>query len=211
MGIDVWRLRAVKDLSQQENLVNSSQPITTTARQSFSVREPPVVGRPHTTSRIAADSAGTGISKSEQKSTSSQRVQIEVYCSLGVGLLLIKENEALDRDFTEDIFRTHRLLKDVDAVDSEVSFFRFNWPSETRSSNVEGADDASLDGATRAFLAKVRSLKNRLPVLIVAIGQKAVQLADREVFDNAQVLVCRDDPNSQSFKCSLWKFLRDEQ
>ena len=211
MGIDVWRLRTVKDLSQQENLVKPSQPIKTTATQSTSLIEQRVERRPHTTATDVVTSVGARNRKRTQKSTSNQRVQIEVCCSLEVGLLLIKENEALDRDFTEDIFRTYRLLKDLDVVDSEVSFFRFNWPTETRSSNVKGADDASLEGATRAFLATVRSFKKRLPDLIVAIGQKAVQLADSGIFDSAQVLVCLDDPNSLTFKNSLWNFLRDAQ
>ncbi|MYF01708.1 MAG: hypothetical protein F4227_01650 [Gammaproteobacteria bacterium] len=126
-------------------------------------------------------------------------------------MLLIKDDEALNREFTEDVFRAYRLLKRIDDVGTEVSFFRFNWPEETRLAHIKGGNDTSLEGAQRAFLAAARNARNGLPKFIIAIGQKAVQLTSVEIFDKARVLHCVEEADPSTFKKSIWAFLRDDQ
>ena len=211
MGIDVWRSRNVDSTPQDTSTDESSQESTNPTKHFSSSKTNSVGSRPDPTSTNISTGSGTVNTKKTKKSTSNQQAKIEVCCSLRDGLLLIKDNDALDRDFTEDIFRAFGLLKALDMKKSEVSFFRFNWPAEAEFRYVKEANDTTLEGARRAFLAKARSIEKMLPSFVVGIGKGAVQLSDDGTFEGARVLHCHNDPYSPAFKKLLWNFLRDDR
>lgn len=209
MGIDVWRPRTVDRVAQDRTEAESPPRSTDAPIQPSHTKTKHSDNAHSSTETELSSSSRPGDHVKDQTSTLKQHVRIEVSCSLGAGLLLIKDNDALDRDFSEDIFRAYRLSKGEINKESGLSFFRFNWPAETRLKYIKGTD-ATLDGAKRAFLATTRTLKREFPKLIVAFGQQAVQLSGADTFDSARVLVCLEDPDSITFKNRLWNFLRDE-
>ncbi|MCY3542108.1 MAG: hypothetical protein OXH31_09430 [Gammaproteobacteria bacterium] len=211
MGIDVWQLRTIDrtpgDNTPHESEQKSDRPVIPSSRMSTTKVKPQSLA-PETDSQPSTKSKGQ-VSKQDRRS--SNDVQISVSCSTLAGLLLIKDDEAINRDFAEDVFRAFRLLKAIDDAGTEVSFYGFNWPEETQLPYVKGGNDSSLEGAQRAFLAAARNAGNGLPGFVIAIGQKAVQLTCAGIFDNAQVLHCLDESDPSTFKKSIWTFLRDDQ
>jgi len=211
MGIDVWQPRTIdrtpRDTMQLESEQKSDSPVIPSSKMS-TTKVKPQSHAPETDSPRSTKLKGQ---VSKQQRRSSHGVQISVCCSSSTGLLLIKDEEALNREFTEDVFRAYRLVKRIDDVETDVSFFRFNWPEETRLPHVKGGNDTSLEGAQRAFLASARKAGNGLPEFIIAIGPMAVQLTSAGNFDNAQVLHCVDESAASTFKKSIWTFLRDGQ
>ena len=211
MGIDVWRPRTLDrtppDNAPNESLQTSDKPEIPSSSTSTTI-EKPQSHSPKTDSQPSTKLKGQ---VSKQQRRSSLGVHISVCCSSSAGLLLIKDDEALNREFTEDVFRAYRLLKGIDDYGTEVSFFGFNWPEETRLPHIKGGNDTSLAGAQRAFLAAARNAGNGLPGYLIAIGQKAVQLTSGEIFDNARVLHCVEEADPITFKKSIWTFLRDDQ
>lgn len=211
MGIDVWRPRTVKDTSQRTSVKESTQEITENVN---------VLSTSNTTSKDGYSTAtdadlATSLRKKESPekhdSTSVEKVTIDVCCSIGSGLLLIKDNSAIDRDLTEDIFRAFQHLKGLNSDESQLSFFQFNWPTEAPFSSVRNSNDSSLESARQAFRAKARSLGKGLPSYVVGIGKNSIQLSDQKLFNGARVLHSFDDSASPAFKRLLWNFLRDDQ
>lgn len=211
MGIDVWRPRTVdrssRDNTQDESEQKSDRPVIHSSRTNTKKVKP----RPHAPETDSPPSTKLKGQVSKQDRRSSNNVQISVCCSTLAGLLLIKDDEAINRDFAEDVFRAYRLLKSIDDAGAEVSFFGFNWPEETQLPYVKGGNDSSLQGAQRAFLAAARNAGNGPPGFVIAIGQQAVQLTCAGIFDNAQVLHCLDESDPRTFKKNIWTFLRDDQ
>lgn len=211
MGIDVWQPRTVdrtpRDNTQDESEQKSDRPVIPPSRTSTTKMKP----RSHAPETDSPPSTKLKRQVAKQDRRTSQAVQISVSCSSSAGLLLIKEDEAINRDFAEDVFRAYRLIKGIDDSGTEVSFFGFNWPEETRLAHIKGGNDTSLEGAQRAFLAAARNARNGLPKFIIAIGQKAVQLTSVEIFDKARVLHCVEEADPNTFKKSIWTFLRDDQ
>ena len=193
--------------ASNESLQTSDKPEIPSSSTSTTIEKP----QSHAPETVSPPSTKLKGQVSKQQRRSSLGVQISVCCSSSAGLLLIKDDEALNREFTEDVFRAYRQLKRIDDVGTEVSFFRFNWPEETRLPHVKGGNDTSLEGAQRAFLALARNAGHGLPDFIIAIGQKAVQLTCAGIFDNAQVLDCLDESDPRTFKKNIWTFLRDDQ
>ncbi|MYD45676.1 MAG: hypothetical protein F4W92_04930 [Gammaproteobacteria bacterium] len=211
MGIDVWRPltvdRTPEDNTQHESEQKSDKPVIPASRTSTTTVKPQSHA-PETVSPPATKLKGQ-VSKQDRRSSHS--VQISVSCSSSAGLLLINDDEAINRNFAEDVFRAYRLLKVIDDARPKVSFFRFEWPEETQLRNVKGGDDTSLEGARLAFLAAARTAGNGLPGYIIAIGPKAVQLTSGEIFDKARVLHCLDEFDALVFKNNIWTFLRDDR
>ncbi|MXW06563.1 MAG: hypothetical protein F4X56_01870 [Gammaproteobacteria bacterium] len=211
LGIDVWRPRTVdrtqKDYIRDEPAQESDRPESPSSSSSSSKVKP----QSHALDSDSPPSTKSKGQVSKQDRQSSRCVQVSVSCSFSAGLLLIKDDEAMDREFTEDVLRAYRLLKGIDGANAEVSFFGFNWPEEARLPHIKGGNDTSLEGAQRAFLAKARNAGNGLPGFIVAVGKKASQLASAEIFDEARVLHCVDESDPSTFKKSIWTFLRDDQ
>ena len=211
MGIDVWRPRTVdrtsRDNTPDEFEQKSDRPVIHSSRTNTKKVKP----RSHAPETDSPPSTKLKGQVSKQDRRTSQAVQISVSCSSSAGLLLIKDDEAINRDFAEDVFRAYRLIKGIDDSGTEVSFFGFNWPEETRLPHIKGGKDTSLAGAQRAFLAAARNAGNGLPGYLIAIGQKAVQLASVEFFDKTRVLRCVDESDPSTFKKSIWTFLRDDQ
>lgn len=211
MGIDVWQPRTVertpRDNTQHESEQKSERPEIPFSRTSANTLKPQYPA-PETDSPPSTKLKGQ-VSKQDRRSRHS--VKISVSCSSSAGLLLIKDDEAINRDFAEDVFRAYRLLKVIDDARTEVSFFGFNWPEETRLPYIKGGNDTSLAGAQRAFLAAARHAGDGLPGFVIAIGQKAVQLTSAAIFDNARVFHCLDEQDPHTFKKNIWTFLRDDQ
>ena len=208
MGIDVWRPRTL-DRTPPDNASNES--LQTSDRLEIPSSGTSAKPQSHAPETDSQPSTKLKEQVSKQQRRSSHGVQISVCCSSSAGLLLIKDDEALNREFTEDVFRAYRLLKRMNDVGTEASFFRFNWPEETRLPHVKGGNDTSLHGAQLAFLAAARNAGNGLPKFIIAIGQKAVQLTSVEIFKKARVLHCVEEADPSTFKKSIWTFLRDDQ
>lgn len=211
MGIDVWQHRKVSRTTSERNQDDSSLKTPSSSIPSDYESANTEENQPDATKNISSRSTESRAQVSKQIAQSNRQVQMTLSCSTATELLLIRDNEAIDRDFTEDVFRAYRLLKGIDVADSEVSFFRFNWPDGTQLPNVQGGDDASLASARRAFLAAARSVGKGLPMFVIAFGQKAVQLTNDGTFDNAQVFQCLDESDPSSFKKKIWTFLRDDQ
>ncbi len=211
MGIDVWQPRTIdrtpRDTTPDESSQKSDKPVIPTSRTS-TTKVKPQSHAPETDSPPSTKLKGQ-VSKQDRQS--SRSVQVSVSCSSSAGLLLIKDDEAIDREFTEDVFRAYRLLKGIDDANAEVSFFGFNWPEETRLPHIKGGNDTSLAGAQRAFLAATRNAGDGLPGFVIAIGEKAVQLTSAGIFDNARVFHCLDEPDPRTFKKNVWTFLRDDR
>ena len=211
MGIDVWQPRTIDrtpgDNTQHESEHKPDSPVIPSSRMS-TTKVKPQSHAPETDSPPSTKLRGQ---VSNQHRRSSHSVKISVCCSSSAGLLLIKDDEAHNREFTEDVFRAYRLLKRIDDVGTDVTFFRFNWPEETRLPHVKGGNDTSFEGAQLAFLAAARNAGNGLPKFIIAIGQKAVQLTSVEIFEKAKVLHCEEEADPSTFKKSIWTFLRDDQ
>ena len=211
MGIDVWRPRTVdrtsRDNTQDESEQKSDRPVIPPSSTSTTIEKP----QSHAPETDSQPSTKLKEQVSKQQRGSSHGVQISVCCSSSAGLLLIRDDEALNREFTEDVFRAYRLLKRMNDVGTEASFFRFNWPEETRLPHVKGGNDTSLHGAQLAFLATARNAGNGLPKFIIAIGQKAVQLTNAGIFDNVRVLHCLDETDLRTLKNNIWTFLRDDR
>lgn len=211
MGIDVWRPRTIERVPIERKLSESTQESTGSESRPLSSEKQSGEPRVRTTKKSSSRTKHSEVQDQNQESNAAVHFKAEVFCSYGVGLLLIKDREALDRDIAEDIFRSYRLLKDSNTEQSEISFFRFFWPQATRLHSEKREVDESLEGAKLAFLATTRSSITALPNLVLAIGPSAVQLSGCGISDNARVLHCLDEPDSSTFKRTLWKFLRDEQ
>ena len=210
MGIDVWRSRPFNGTpTQQDSADLKNTESTGVVSHSVSAKKI-VVETTLGTTKIRSPQELNSESKSTlPKSDLSQQTSIDLYCCSSDGLLLINDNSALDRDFTEDIFRAFRLLRNLTHEKADVSFFRFIWPSDKKLHYVKDANDTTLEGAKRAFRAKAKSIGNGPPVLVVSIGKGAIQLVKNGSFSDARVLHLLDEPSSSSFKMSLWNFLRD--
>ena len=211
MGIDVWRPRTVEDTPQRTSVNESTQEITENVNSSSTSNTKSKDGYATATETDLATSSRKEEATEKHEPISTEKVRIEVCCSIGCGLLLIKDKSALDRDLTEDIFRAFHNLKGLNSDESKQSFFQFNWPAESRFRHVRDANDASLESARQAFRAKARSFYKELPSYVVGIGKNSIQLADQELFNGARVLHSLEDPNSPAVKRLLWNFLRDDQ
>ena len=209
MGIDVWQPRIVNGITPESGEDESSPKTLSSSVQSHRESAKTVENQPSVTKTVSSRSTESRAQVRTKDAPAIDRVQISVSCSSAAELLLIKDNEAIDRDFTEDVFRAYRLLKGIDDAGIEVSFFRFNWPEGTQLPYVKGGDDASLVGARRAFLAAARTAGKGLPEFVIAFGQKAVQLTSGGIFDQAQVFHCVDESDPRNFKKNIWTFLRD--
>ena len=211
MGIDVWQPRTVertpRDNTQHESEQKSERPEILSSRTSTKTVKP----RSPAPETDSPPSTKLKDQVSNQDRRSVDGVQISVSCSSSAGLLLIKDDEAINRDFAEDVFRAYRLLKVIDDDRTEVSFFAFNWPEETRLPHIKGGNDTSLAGAQRAFRAAARNAGDGLPGFVIAIGPKAVQLTSAGIFDNARVFHCLDEQDPHTFKKNIWTFLRDDK
>lgn len=211
MGIDVWRPRTVQYTIQRSNIEESTQAITEDVNSSSSSKTKSKDGYSTATETDLATSSRKEEPTEKHEQISAEKVRIEVCCSIGCGLLLIKDISALDRDLTEDIFRAFHNLKGLNSDESKLSFFQFNWPAESQFRHVRDSNDASLESARQAFRAKARSSDRELPSYVVGIGKDSIQLADGELFKGARVLHSVEDPNSPAVKRLLWNFLRDDQ
>lgn len=213
MGIDVWRPRTIERVPQDLTLSESAEDSTGSESRPISASKKSVAPQVSATKKTSLRTKRSEIQdqNENQKSKPVEYFKTEVFCSYGVGLLLVKDSQALDRDIAEDIFRSYRLLKDDSTEQSEISFFRFFWPQATRLRYDKGEVDESLDGARLAFLSTIRSSITEPPDLVLAIGPSAVQLSDCGISKNARVLHFLDEPDSSKFKSTLWKLLRDEQ
>ena len=211
MGIDVWRPRTIDRVPKELGLTEAARESTGSDSRPLGSEKESLEPRVRTTKKSSSRTKSSEIKDRKQESTLVQHFKTEVFCSYGSGLLLMKDKQALDRDMTEDVFRSYRLLNDVKADEASISFFRFFWPQETRLRYDKGKVDTSVEGARLAFLSTIRSSITELPDLVLAIGPSAVQLSDCGVLENARVLHCLDEPDSSTFKSTVWKFLRDEQ
>ena len=211
MGIDVWQIRTADCTSPEITQIESTPKTTSTSPPSHSERTKTVGNRSRAAKSRSSHSTEARTLVSKQDTSSVPRVQISVSCSVATGLLLIKDNEVIDRDITEDIFRAYRHSKQRDDADTEISFFQFDWPERAKLFYVKGGDDASLEGARLAFLAAVRTAGKGLPIFVIAIGQKAVQLTSGGTLGKAQVLHCLDESEPCVFKKNIWTFLRDDR
>lgn len=205
----MWQPRTVNRITPESGQDESSLKTPSASVQSHRERAKTVENQPSSIKRVSSRSTESRAQIRTKDAPSIDRVQISVSCSSAVELLLIKDNEAIDRDFTEDVFRAYRLLKGIDVAGIEVSFFRFNWPEGTQLPYVKGGDDTSLLGAQRAFLAAARTSGKGLPEFVIALGQKAVQLTSGGIFDHAQVFHCVEESDPRIFKKNIWTFLRD--
>lgn len=211
MGIDVWRRRNVAYASQRAGLEEPTRETTEAVNSSSISRRNRADNHSTATKTDSSPSLRKGEQTKSQELISTERIRIDVCCSIGAGLLLIKDDDALDRDFTEDVFRAFQQLKSLSSEESTVSFFQFSWPAESHLRYVKDANDATLESARRAFLAYARSFNKELPSHVVGVGKGAIQLSDKELFAGARVLHSLEDPVSPAFKRLLWNFLRDDR
>lgn len=208
MGVEVWQFRTVDRVSRGilPDELPQSRNRSATAKLGRTNRPPGATNMDSV--RVTRNQVQPRVETSPQP---HGRVQITVSCSFGSGLLLLKDDDALDRDFTEDIFRAYQFLKHESMEEEAVTFFPFIWPTETATWNIRNANDESLDGARRAFLTTTKSFDQGVPKCVIAIGQQAVQLSSGDQWDEVRVLACLDAPDTIAFKNSLWAFLRDVQ